>query len=213
LNLSLLGVGAAALIAGTPLASPAYAGVPTTNPPLVPHYFKLLNTSSAFSGEDYVADVMWASTAPYQGVFLWPQNNSFSQQFEVLDSGNGYFRLQARHSGQCLMLDSRHGLGNGTPVIQYPYCDAGYDASEWRWGPVLEKTTCSESPCFREYFRTLVNRATGKCLDARNGWSAPPPQQSVLQQWDCITTGDDWNADNQGWELIDAQPPPPPIPN
>ena len=67
------------------------------------------------------ADVMWASKQPFQGVFLWPNNTSASQEFDLLDSGDGYFRIRARHSGQCLMLDWRGGTyANGTPVIQYP---------------------------------------------------------------------------------------------
>ena len=68
------------------------------------------------------ADVMWASTAQYQGVFLWPTNGSASQKFDLLDSGGGYFRIRARHSGQCLMLDWRQGNYNGTKIIQYPAC-------------------------------------------------------------------------------------------
>ena len=93
------------------------------------------------------ADVMWASTAPYQGVFLWPNNTSASQEFDLLDSGGGYFRIRARHSGQCLMLDWRGGsYMNGTRVIQYPHCNAGYSPAEWRRGwvstaPGLHGTT------------------------------------------------------------------------
>jgi hypothetical protein len=77
------------------------------------------------------ADVMWASTQPFQGVFLWRNNASASQEFDLLDSGNGFFRIRARHSGQCLMLDWRGGTyTNGTRVIQYPNCNAGYSPAE-----------------------------------------------------------------------------------
>ena len=35
--------------------------------------------------------------------------------FALLDSGGGWFRIRAQHSGQCLMLDWRSGsYGNGT---------------------------------------------------------------------------------------------------
>src|SRR4051794_35498884 len=81
------------------------------------------------------ADVMWASRAPFQGVFLCPNNTSASQEFDLLDSGGGYSRIRARHSGQCLMLDWRGGTyTNGTRVIQYPHCGGGYAPSEWRRG-------------------------------------------------------------------------------
>ena len=147
------------------------------------------------------ADVIWASTAPYTGVFLWPNNQSASQEFDLLDSGNGFFRIRARHSNQCLMLDWRAGsYANGTPIIQYPYCDAGYTPAEWstRWlrtpdGPIWAG----------ERFQVLVNRRTGRCLDA----AAPngrPAQQARLQQWDCITSGNQWNTRNQMWIIQDA---------
>jgi Ricin-type beta-trefoil lectin domain-like len=157
-----------------------------------------------WSAGEGVADVMWASNAEYQGVFLWPDNTSFSQEFELLDSGGGFFRLRARHSGQCLMLDWRSGYYNGTPVIQYPHCDAGYAGSEWQVRYVYTSRGANGYP---QSVPTLVNRATGRCLDAANA-SGYPRAQSVLQQWDCITTVEDWNADNQTWHLLDADPPP-----
>jgi len=149
--------------------------------------------------------VMWASTAEYQGVFLWPDNDSYSQEFERLDSGGGYFRLKARHSGQCLMLDWRDGYYDGTPVIQYPYCEAGYAGSEWREDWVYTSRGPNGYP---QSVSVLVNRATGKCLDADNPAGEYPPMESVLQQWDCITTAEDWNADNQDWSLRLADPGP-----
>lgn len=149
-------------------------------------------------------DVMWASTAPYQGVFLWPNNASASQTFDLLDSGGGYFRIRARHSGQCLMLDWRSGsYTNGTPIIQYPYCNAGYSPAEWRRGWVSSPPTCNGDTCTitDDAYPVLINRATGRCLDAANGRGGAPPMQAVLQQWDCLRTPEDWNASNQGWQI------------
>ncbi|MFK0191857.1 RICIN domain-containing protein [Kitasatospora sp. NPDC090308] len=142
------------------------------------------------------ADVMWAPAAPYTGVFLWPDNTSASQEYELLDSGNGYFRIKARHSGQCLMLDWRSGTyANGTPVLQYPYCDAGYAPAEWTTAWVGHTCTCFPTTML------LKNRATGRCLDAAAP-SGTPAQQAALQQWDCITADDAWNTGNQSWNLL-----------
>jgi hypothetical protein len=146
------------------------------------------------------ADVMWASQSAYQGVFLWPNNASASQEFDLLDSGNGYFRIRARHSGQCLMLDWRGGTyTNGTKVIQYPYCAAGYAPAEWRKGYVGTGNQCSGGVCSTtgSSYPVLINRATGRCLDADNGAGGTPRAQAVLQQWDCVRTTNDWNAGNQ----------------
>ena len=149
------------------------------------------------------ADVMWASTQAYQGVFLWPDNTSASQEFDLLDSGGGFFRIRARHSGQCLMLDWRGGTyTNGTRIIQYPYCSAGYSPSEWsvRW---LSGTRCSGNICTTGYdHMLLVNRRTGRCLDAHNPYGGRPPAQAVLQQWDCVTSTSAWNIGNQSWNLL-----------
>lgn len=149
-------------------------------------------------------DVMWASTAPFQGAFLWPDNASLSQEFDLLDSGGGYFRIRARHSGQCLMLDWRNFRTNGTPIIQYPYCDAGYAPAEWTVR-VLSGTTCDGDICttgFDHYL--LVNRWTGQCLDADNGAGGRPPAQARLQDWQCVTSVDAWNVLNQSWFVAPA---------
>ena len=149
------------------------------------------------------ADVMWGSTADYQGVFLWPTNTSASQKYDLLDSGSGYFRIRARHSGKCLMLDWRQGNYTGTKIIQYNYCSAGYSPAEWRRGWVSYPPQCSGNVCSSTgtQYPILINRFSGRCLDANNGSSAPPPAQAVLQQWDCIRWASDWNAGNQLWKI------------
>lgn len=149
-----------------------------------------------------LADVVWGSTDDYQGVFLWPDNNSPSQEFDFLDSGNGYFRIKARHSGKCLMLDWRHGgYRNGTLVIQYPSCKAGYAPAEWQFRTV-SSLDCDEESCSHGMdYQVLVNRETGKCLDAANRNGGRPPAQSYLQLWDCVTATKAWNMGNQAWEL------------
>ncbi|MGA8211796.1 MAG: RICIN domain-containing protein [Nocardioidaceae bacterium] len=159
---------------------------------------EILNKSSGLR-----ADVMWASTAEHAGVFLWPDNNSASQEFNLLDAGGGWFRIQARHSRQCLMLDWNAGNRNGTPIIQNPFCGTGYHASQWRVG--FSSCLPGGPFCFRR--TTLVNRLTGRCLDSRNGSASVPPQRAVLQQWDCIRTGTEWNWRNQDWDVRSVVPP------
>ena len=159
-------------------------------------------------------DVMWGSTNAYQGAFLWPDNASLSQEFNLLDSGNGYYRIQARHSGQCLMPDWRAGYyANGTKVIQYPYCSAGYAAGEWYTQWMYRNESCAATNCFStsSWYALIRNRATGKCLDADNGAGGLPRQQAVLQQWDCITSPYQWNAWNQLWSFKSPTSQPGPI--
>jgi hypothetical protein len=153
-------------------------------------------------------DVMWASTSPFQGAFLWPDNTSGSQEFNLLDSGNGFYRIKARHSDQCLMLDWRGGsYVNGTPIIQYPYCSADYAPAEWstQWVWV----GCGEN-CFGGWYALIRNRATGRCLEAASSTGSPGPQAWV-QQWDCIASVTQWNANNQMWTFDRATSVPGPI--
>ncbi|MCL9795213.1 RICIN domain-containing protein [Frankia sp. AgKG'84/4] len=150
------------------------------------------------------ADVIWGSRASYQGVFLWRNNTSASQEFDLLDSGDGYFRIRAHHSGQCLMLDDRAGTyRNGTRVVQNTRCAAGDRLAEWRRGRVDSPPQCSGEVCSttNSSYQVLINRATGLCLDADNGRATAPREQAVLQQWDCIHSPDDWNAGNQIWRI------------
>jgi hypothetical protein len=180
---------AAALVLAT-LASPASAADR--------YRYEIVNSFSGLR-----ADVIWASIAPYQGVFLWPDNTSASQEFDLLDSGGGYFRIRARHSGQCLMIDWRGGsYVNGTGVIQYPYCGAGYAPAEWQERR-LSGTRCSGGICTTGIDETiLVNRQTGRCLDAANSAGGSPPVEAVLQQWDCVTSTSAWNIGNQAWDIL-----------
>lgn len=177
---------------------------------LLPRY-ELINTASNLR-----ADVIWASKTPTAGVFLWPDNTSASQEFRMLQSPGGYFRLQAAHSGQCLMLDWRGGkYVNGTPIVQHPDCSAGYAPGEW-FLRTVPPPPCNQGPpyfCgFAQNKQVLVNRRTGRCLDAANGAGGKPPARAVLQQWDCVQRDDAWNIGNQAWALADLDPPPsPPI--
>lgn len=174
------------------------------------HRYELVNTASRLR-----ADVMWASTDPLTGVFLWPDNDSRSQEFSKLDTDDGWFRLRARHSGQCLMLDWREGhYRNGTKVLQHPYCGDDYEPAQWQFRTLSDYTKpCTQGPpyyCgFRPTATVLVNRRTGRCLDAENGRLGTPPERAVLQQWDCSRYVDDPKIGNQGWGLLDLDAPPP----
>jgi hypothetical protein len=152
------------------------------------------------------ADVMWASTTKGQGVFLWPDNTSKSQQFDLVgvNDGTGDYTIKAQHSGQCLWLGYwLTGWGNGSSVVQYP-CNPQYSASRWHTEYVYYTAPSCGSRCFNGsgWRAILKNRATGKCLDAANGsYPAAPPQQARLQQWDCVTSGNAANIGNQWWKL------------
>ncbi len=67
-----------------------------------------IKSGNAYAGGPRI-DVMWASHDPLQGAFLWTDNASLSQEFALVPSNGGYYRIKARHSGQCMILDWRAG--------------------------------------------------------------------------------------------------------
>jgi hypothetical protein len=149
------------------------------------------------------ADVMWASTNPGQMVFLWPDTRSRSQEFDLLDVGGGHFLIRARHSRQCLGLDRRPQLvGNGTAITQ-ERCNRSWRSSHWRRGWVGEPQQCEGDVCSSSSLALpiLINRYTGKCLDARGLPPHAPRKEAVLQIWTCIRYATDANAGNQLWRF------------
>ena len=149
------------------------------------------------------ADVMWASTQDAQNVFLWPNNASASQEFDLINMGNGFFQIRARHSGKCLMLEKNQGtVGNGTRIAQYPCPGPGYKSAQWSFQD-MNGNCEADALCADTGRRVIRNRYTSKCMDTANSSGRRPGQQAVLQLWTCVSSPSAWNADNQIWKLID----------
>jgi hypothetical protein len=148
-------------------------------------------------------DVMWGSIEAGAGVFLWPDNAGTSQEFEKIDSGDGFFRLKAQHSGQCLRTDWREGtVTNGTPIIQWWSCSQGYSPAEWSLSYVRD--TLSHPGSFGPTKMLIRDRDSGLCLDARNDAAGPPPWRVVVQVRNCVTADTDPNVMNQLWSFTPA---------
>ena len=111
------------------------------------------------------ADVMWASTQDAQNVFLWPNNASASQEFDLINMGSGFFQIRARHSGKCLMLDKNQGkVGNGTRIAQYPCPGAGYQSAQWSFQD-MNGNCEADALCADTGRRVIRNRYT------RSAWT------------------------------------------
>ena len=162
------------------------------------------------------ADVMWASVHDGQGVFLWPNNLSASQEFDLINMGQGFFQIRARHSGKCLMVDrTQVNVGNGRRIAQYPCTAATYKSAQWSFGdmngPCVDTAGVPAGnallrpwQCVDTGRRVIRNRwHSTKCLDTANPSGKRPGQKAVLQLWTCISSPSAWNADNQIWKIID----------
>ena len=149
------------------------------------------------------ADVMWASVQDGQNVFLWPNNASASQEFDLVNMGSGFFQLRARHSGKCLMVDrTQVNVGNGRRIAQYLCTDTSYQSAQWSFED-MNGNCEANALCIDSGRRIIKNRYTGRCLDTANPTGKMPGRQAVLQLWTCISSPSAWNADNQIWKIID----------
>jgi alpha-L-fucosidase 2 len=92
------------------------------------------------------ADITGASTAAGAVLIQWSANSGLNQQFDFLDSGGGYYRVRARHSGLVLQAAS-----TGADITQQS--DTNATAQQWRvvdqGGGVI----------------SLVNRQNGLAMD------------------------------------------------
>jgi hypothetical protein len=179
----------------------------------------LLASGTAYANTNHVelvdakthlrADVMWASVQDGQNVFLWPDNKSASQLFDLIYMGSSrsglqFFQIRAEHSGKCLMVDrTQPNVGNGRRIAQYPCTAASYQSAQW-YVKDMNPFCADNALCADLGWRVIVNRWYGKCLDTANPAGTNPPQQATLQLWTCIPSTNVWNADNQIWQIVDA---------
>ncbi|SDO60284.1 glycosyl hydrolase family 95 catalytic domain-containing protein [Lentzea jiangxiensis] len=124
------------------------------------------------------ADIGGVSTAPGALLQQWSPTGGLNQQFDFLDSGGGYYRVRARHSGLVLQVA---GTATGADVTQQT--DTGATSQQWRvtdqGGGVI----------------SLVNRWSGLALDV---WQASAADGARISQW--TPNG----AENQRFQLQPA---------
>jgi endo-1,4-beta-xylanase len=109
------------------------------------------------------ADITGVSTAPGALLQQWSPSGGLNQQFDFLDSGGGFYRVRARHSGLVLQVASS---SSGADVTQQP--DSNATSQQWRavdqGGGVV----------------SLVNRQSGLALDV---WNVSTADGARISQW------------------------------
>lgn len=83
-------------------------------------------------GSGRCLDVASASSASGAPTVQWEFTHAASQQwrFVPLRAGSEYYRIEARHSGQCLTVDK---AGENTALVQRPF--SGSEQQQWRLVP------------------------------------------------------------------------------
>jgi poly(3-hydroxybutyrate) depolymerase len=109
-----------------------------------------------------LADISGVSTAAGALLQQWSATGGLNQQFDFLDSGGGYYRIRARHSGLVLQA----GSGSGADITQQP--DSGATSQQWQ---VVDQGGGAVG---------FVNRQSGLAMDV---WSASTADGARISQY------------------------------
>ncbi|MFD8500688.1 endo-1,4-beta-xylanase [Amycolatopsis sp. NPDC059657] len=109
------------------------------------------------------AEIANASTAAGAALRQWSVTGAANQQFDFLDSGGGYYRIRARHSGLVLQVA---GSTSGADITQQP--DANTTSQQWQ---VIDQGGGAVS---------LVNRQSGLAMDV---WEVSGADGARISQW------------------------------
>uniref|UniRef100_UPI00054FB63A RICIN domain-containing protein n=1 Tax=Glycomyces arizonensis TaxID=256035 RepID=UPI00054FB63A len=93
----------------------------------------------------------------------WSPNGGANQQFEFVDTGDGHWRVRARHSGLVLQVANN---STGADITQQP--QSGSAAQQWSITDHGGGTV------------SLVNRASGLAMDV---WNLATDDGARISQW------------------------------
>jgi endoglucanase len=121
-------------------------------------------------------DVNGGSTSDGAAIIQWTRTDSTNQQWQLVDSGGGYYQLRARHSGKVVDVSS---AADGADVVQRTSSSA--TSQQFR---VVDTDSG---------YVKFINRSSGKALDLW-GWSTADGAR--------ISQYTDSGGANQQWQLI-----------
>ncbi|MBP2336022.1 endo-1,4-beta-xylanase [Saccharothrix coeruleofusca] len=122
-------------------------------------------------------DVYNLATSDGARITQWTRNGGNQQQWQFVDSGDGYYRLKSRHSGKVLDVYN-FSTADGANVVQWT--DGNGTNQQFR---VIDASG---------YVR-LVNRNSGKAVEVQN--AATDDGANIVQY-------SDWGGANQQWQLV-----------
>ncbi|MEU5045834.1 non-reducing end alpha-L-arabinofuranosidase family hydrolase [Streptomyces griseorubiginosus] len=149
-------------------AQPASAATVDTNASYV-----LVNRNSGKA-----LDVYNLATTDGARITQWTRNDQSQQQWQFVDSGDGYYRIKSRLSGKVLDIYNQSTV-NGGSIVQW--ADLNGANQQWRLADSSDG-----------YVR-LISRHSGKALEVQGASAAD--NANVVQY-------DDWGGTNQQWQLV-----------
>jgi poly(3-hydroxybutyrate) depolymerase len=134
-----------------------------SNSPLPPTVQIGVNYHAMPAHSGKFASISGASTAAGAPLVQWSATGGLNQQFDFLDSGGGYYRVRARHSGLVLQVANS---SNGADITQQP--DTNAASQQWQ---VVEQSGGVVS---------LINRQSGLAMDV---WEASTTDGARVSQY------------------------------
>ncbi|MGW6015939.1 non-reducing end alpha-L-arabinofuranosidase family hydrolase [Streptomyces sp. NPDC055210] len=123
-------------------------------------------------------DVYNMATTDGARITQWSRNDQNQQQWQFVESGDGYYRIKSRHSGKVLDLYN-WSTANGGSIVQWT--DLNSTNQQWRLADSSDG-----------YVR-LISRHTNKALEVQGASTAD--NANIVQY-------DDWGGTNQQWQLV-----------
>ncbi|MEU6684085.1 non-reducing end alpha-L-arabinofuranosidase family hydrolase [Streptomyces sp. NPDC046832] len=123
-------------------------------------------------------DVSNMATSDGARITQWTRNDQNQQQWQFVDSGDGYYRIKSRHSGKVLDVHNR-STANGGAIVQW--ADQNGTNQQWRLADSSDG------------FVRLISRHSNKALEVQG--AATADNANVVQY-------DDWGGANQQWQLV-----------
>jgi len=123
-------------------------------------------------------DVSGAATNDGAQVIQWSRHDQANQQWQFVDSGDGYYRLRSRNSGKVLDVYD-WSTADGAAIVQW----TDHNGANQQF-----RLVDSDGGYVR-----LINRNSGKAVEVQGG--ATNDGASVVQYFD-------WGGANQQWQLV-----------
>ncbi|WP_217144456.1 non-reducing end alpha-L-arabinofuranosidase family hydrolase [Streptomyces sp. AC627_RSS907] len=123
-------------------------------------------------------DVYNMATDDGARITQWTRNGQNQQQWQFVDSGDGYYRIKSRHSGKVLDVYN-WSTANGGSIVQW--ADLNGTNQQWRLADSSDG-----------YVR-FVSRHSNKALEVQGASTAD--NANIVQY-------DDWGGANQQWQLV-----------
>lgn len=131
-------------------------------------------------GSGKALDVYNMATDDGARITQWTRNDQTQQQWQFVDSGDGYYRIKSRHSGKVLDVHN-WSTANGGSIVQWT--DLLSTNQQWRLADSSDG-----------YVR-FISRHSGKALEVQGASTAD--NANIVQY-------DDWGGANQQWRLVKA---------